>query len=105
MSGEAGDATAVDAADAKRDAPAESAASRMSAQAMSIPACYALSGYEDDPCLPADDSLLPWLSNVPKGCAVRVEAGPFFANDGQGRSCCYFVGCDVHPAKAPNALP
>jgi hypothetical protein len=55
-------------------------------------ACYALPGYQDDPCLPPDDGILPWLSPT-TDCDARVSDGPFLTSDAGGRQCCYTVTC------------
>jgi hypothetical protein len=66
----------------------------MAARVIAPQACYVLTGYEPDPCLPADDSLLPWLNGLPTGCQPHVTAGPFLGQDGRSRICCYSVACD-----------
>ena len=51
-------------------------------------ACYDLSGHNAIRCLPVDDSLLPWLSNVPTGCRAHLTSGPFAQfDDRRGRMC------------------
>ena len=55
--------------------------------------CYALTGYEPDPCLPGDDSLTSWLTGLPGGCKPHVESGPRLTADFTGRQCCYAVSC------------
>jgi hypothetical protein len=57
-------------------------------------ACYVLSGYEPDPCLPADDALLGWLVAPNSACEAHVTAGPVTYRDRRARSCCYSVTCD-----------
>jgi len=70
------------------------AAKRISAaQEQEQRACYALSGYEADPCLPADDSLLAWLSTPNMGCPLTVVSGPSLMSGPIGRACCYSVSC------------
>ncbi|HXK16737.1 MAG TPA: hypothetical protein VNG33_02950, partial [Polyangiaceae bacterium] len=56
-------------------------------------ACYPLTGYEPDACLPPDDSLLPWLTPLPSACTPTVTAGPELAALPDGRACCYSVAC------------
>jgi hypothetical protein len=56
-------------------------------------ACYALTGYEADPCLPADDALLAWLSVPNLGCPLTVVGGPALMSGPIGRACCYSVSC------------
>jgi hypothetical protein len=56
-------------------------------------ACYDLTGYEADPCLPADDSLLEWLSSPNLGCPLTVQSGPELMSGPIGRACCYSVSC------------
>jgi hypothetical protein len=92
---EAGSDAAVRIADAAVEASSAQASPMAAASAITPQACYVLSGYEPDPCLPIDDSLLPWLSNVPRGCAAHVTAGPFVGvDDPQGRTCCYSLACE-----------
>jgi hypothetical protein len=92
---EAGDAAPVEAGRTVRDAQSTEAMTNAASQLVAALSCYVLSGYEPDPCLPADDSLLSWLSNVPTGCQPHVTAGPFAgADDSQGRTCCYSVICE-----------
>ena len=68
-------------------------AAKQSAPRRSTQACYALSGYEPDPCLPADDSLLSWLAPLPSGCTPTVTAGPEPVTRPDGQACCYSVAC------------
>jgi hypothetical protein len=56
-------------------------------------ACYALTGYEADPCLPPDDSLLQWLNSPNLGCPLTVVGGPTLTSGAIGRACCYSVSC------------
>jgi len=89
--------TGVAIVDAAADAISAEASSMTmtAANVVSLQSCYVLSGYEPDPCLPIDDSLLSWLSNVPTSCQPHVTAGPFQGVDNQqGRTCCYFVACE-----------
>jgi hypothetical protein len=65
------------------------------APAMPSRACYTLSGYEPDPCLPADDTLLAWFGDLPTTCQTHVVAGPFLAYERDTRACCYSVSCDA----------
>ena len=55
-------------------------------------ACYALPGYEPDPCLPPDDGFVTWL-DMPGGCEPHVKDGPFPSSGRGGRQCCYTVTC------------
>jgi len=98
-SAEAGDAAISDAS------VAQQSAATPAAQTMVPPGCYALTGYEPDPCLPADDSLLSWLSDLPTGCTPHVTAGPVAATDGHERTCCYSVTCDAPGTRAPDESP
>jgi hypothetical protein len=91
-SSEAG-ADAADSADASVDGASDSAAASIAARASVPEACYALAGYEPDPCLPADDSILSWLSDLPTGCQPEVAGGPFLRYDGKQRTCCYAIAC------------
>lgn len=94
---EAGAEAGVGIVDAAMEARlAEASLMSMSAPTTITPqSCYVLSGYEPDPCLPIDDALLSWLSNVPTGCRTHVTGGPFAGfDDGQGRTCCYSVACE-----------
>jgi hypothetical protein len=70
----------------------------------SVRACYLLSGYEGDPCLPADDGILTWLDDRPVRCEPHVTEGPFSGFDGQVRTCCYTVACRDASLPAPNGL-
>jgi hypothetical protein len=89
-----GDAAAIEGGIAIRDARSAEAMTNAAPQSITPFSCYVLSGYEPDPCLPADDSLLPWLTNVPNGCPPHVVSGPFAGNDESGRTCCYSVACE-----------
>jgi hypothetical protein len=68
-------------------------AAQKSAPRRSAQACYELTGYEPDPCLPADDSLLSWLAPLPSGCKPTVTAGPEPVMRPDGPACCYSVAC------------
>jgi hypothetical protein len=57
--------------------------------------CYVLGGFEGDPCLPADDTVLAWLDGRPSDCEPHVAAGPFTDHDGHVRKCCYSVTCET----------
>jgi len=67
---------------------------KMFTQELGTRACYALTGYEPDPCLPADDSLVPWLGKLPATCQPHVVDGPVAGFNDKGRTCCYSVSCD-----------
>ena len=43
--------------------------------------------------LPADDSLLAWLSTPNMGCPLTVVSGPSLMSGPIGRACCYSVSC------------
>jgi hypothetical protein len=64
--------------------------------------CYVLGGFENDPCLPADDAVLAWLDQRPGDCEPRVAAGPFNDYDGHVRKCCYSLSCEK--AATPHGL-
>jgi hypothetical protein len=59
-------------------------------------ACYVLPGYGDDPCLPPDDAIVPWLS-TPKDCEAHVSDGPFLDVRTDTRKCCYAITCAPIP--------
>ncbi|HVY29787.1 MAG TPA: hypothetical protein VHB79_24675 [Polyangiaceae bacterium] len=82
-----GEAGAAGAAPAKRVASAPRVRS-------SDRSCYQLSGFENDACLPADDSLLAWLSPLPSDCTPTVLDGPELVMRNAGRACCYAVACE-----------
>jgi hypothetical protein len=98
---EAGPDATSEAADAdgamgdaiEANSPEATSMTAAAAQASVALSCYLLAGYEPDPCLPADDALLPLLSNVPAGCQAHVIDGPFASADQHGRVCCYSVTC------------
>jgi hypothetical protein len=83
----------ANSADANGDATSDGAEASIAARTIVLEACYALSGYEPDPCLPADDSILSWLTDLPTGCRSHVTGGPFSRHDGRQRTCCYAVAC------------
>jgi hypothetical protein len=56
-------------------------------------ACYPLSGFENDACLPADDTVLAWLTPLPTDCTPTVLDGPEPGRSAAGRACCYTVAC------------
>jgi hypothetical protein len=76
-----------------------SSASRLFPEpAPELRACYALPGYQDDPCLPPDDAIIPWLA-IPADCDAHVSGGPFPASSAGSRQCCYAITC-APPARA-----
>ncbi|HEX2872242.1 MAG TPA: hypothetical protein VHP33_13315 [Polyangiaceae bacterium] len=81
LAGEAGQAAGGEPAAMRRSPPSESRA------------CYELTGYEADPCLPPDDSLLEWLNAPNLGCKLSVDGGPTLMTGPIGRACCYSVSC------------
>ncbi len=59
-----------------------------------IRACYSVSAYQAGPCLPADDTLLSWIDNVPTSCDGHIVDGPYATAESDGmKSCCYAVKC------------
>ena len=62
-------------------------------RAPSVQACYPLAGYEPDPCLPSDDSLLSWLQGIPQACDASVTGEPTVQSSPAGRKCCYSIIC------------
>lgn len=85
------------AGEAGQAAGGEPAAMRRSPASESL-ACYELTGYEADPCLPPDDSLLEWLNAPNLGCKLSVDGGPTLMTGPIGRACCYSVSC-AQPAE------
>jgi len=94
-----------DAADAAVDAHARAEPSQktMAAEVIGTQACYTLSGYEADPCLPAEDSVLSWLGGLPTGCEPHISGGPFAGT--AARSCCYSIACNEPAFGAPESAP